>query len=203
MPKHCINKYMANKYLTLVENYLSRFQRGGFLIGDIFKFDKSFKSSDDYKTLGQNVKDYIDDMLDSGLNIRVVGINDATGQRYPGAPETASSDVEITIALDNTGGRFTHYVKVSPSLGQPESPYPGLAPIPDAVIRKSKVNIKPKKLEKQDHISNKTDKGDGKNTDTNISLPTANTKLPGKSATPSPAVASYTHEYLKGLNKGR
>ena len=30
---------MAKKYLTLVETYLSRFQRGGFLIGDVFKFN--------------------------------------------------------------------------------------------------------------------------------------------------------------------
>ena len=192
---------MANKYLTLVENYLRRFERGGFQIGDIFKFNKNFKSSDDYKELGQNLKDAIDDMLDSGLHIRVVGINDTTGQRYPGAPETASSDVELTIALDNTGGRFSHYVKVSPSLGQPESPYPGLAAIPDSVKRKSNINIKPKKLEKQDNISRKTDRGDGKLSDTNLSLPTANTTLPSKSASPSSAVNAQTHEYLKGLQK--
>jgi len=192
---------MANKYLTLVENYLRRFERGGFQIGDIFKFNKNFKSSDDYKELGQNLKDAIDDMLDSGLHIRVVGINDTTGQRYPGAPETASSDVELTIALDNTGGRFSHYIKVSPSLGQPESPYPGLAAIPDSVKRKSNINIKPKELEKQDNISRKTDRGDGKLSDTNLSLPTANTTLPSKSASPSSAVNAQTREYLKGLQK--
>lgn len=192
---------MANKYLTLVENYLRRFERGGFQIGDIFKFNKNFKSSDDYKELGQNLKDAIDDMLDSGLHIRVVGINDTTGQRYPGAPETASSDVELTIALDNTGGRFSHYMKVSPSLGQPESPYPGLAAIPDSVKRKSNINIKPKELEKQDNISRKTDRGDGKLSDTNLSLPTANTTLPSKSASPSSAVNAQTREYLKGLQK--
>jgi len=192
---------MANKYLTLVENYLRRFERGGFQIGDIFKFNKNFKSSDDYKELGQNLKDAIDDMLDSGLHIRVVGINDTTGQRYPGAPETASSDVELTIALDNTGGRFSHYIKVSPSLGQPESPYPGLAAIPDSVKRKSNINIKPKELEKQDNISRKTDRGDGKLSDTNLSLPTANTTLPSKSTSPSSAVNAQTREYLKGLQK--
>lgn len=190
---------MTSKYLTLIENHLQRFERGGFQIGDVFKFNKNFKSSEDYKQLGQNVKDAIDDMIESGLNVRVVGINDTTGQRYPGAPETSSSDVELTLALDNTGGRFTHYVKVSPALGQPVSSYPNLTPIPDNVKRKNKVNIKPKELENQDHISRKTDRGDGKYSDTNLSLPTANTTLPGKSASPSPAVSAQTKEYLKGL----
>ena len=37
---------MANKkYLTLVEAYLSRHERGGFLVGDVFKFNiRSFNS---------------------------------------------------------------------------------------------------------------------------------------------------------------
>jgi hypothetical protein len=192
---------MAKKYLTLVENYLRRFERGGFLIGDIFIFNKDFKSSEKYKDLGQNVKDAIEDMIDSGLHIRVVGINDTTGQRYPGAPETASSDVELTIALDNTGGRFSHYVKVSPTLGQPESPYPGLAPIPDSVKRKNNVNIKPKEVGELENIANMSDRGDGKLSKTNRNLPGENTKLPSKSTSPSPSVASQTHQYLKGLAK--
>ena len=50
-----INNSMAKKYLTLVEAYLSRFQRGGFLVGDVFKFNDNFKTLDCYKNLGQNV----------------------------------------------------------------------------------------------------------------------------------------------------
>lgn len=193
---------MAKKYLTLVENYMKRFERGGFLVGDIFKFNDGFKSSDSYKRLGQNTKQLIDDMLETGLHVRVVGINDTNGQRYPGNPQTSSSaDIELSLALDNGGGRYSHYVTLCPTLGQPESHYPNLPPIPDAVIRKNNVNIKPKELEKQDHISNKTDKGDGKLSDTNLSLPTANTTLPSKSASPSSAVNAQTREYLKGLQK--
>ena len=193
---------MAKKYLMLVEDYMRRFERGGFLVGDIFKFDGKFKSSDAYKALGQNTKDLIDDMLETGLHVRVVGINDTNGQRFPGNPQTSdASSVQLSLALDNGGGRYSHYVTVSPSLGQPESHYPNLPPIPDAVIRKNNVNIKPKELAKQDHISNKTDKGNAKNTDTEIALATKNTVLPHQSTSPSPAVASYTHEYLKDLAK--
>lgn len=192
---------MAKKYLTLVENYLRRFERGGFLVGDVFKFNDDFKSTDQYKQLGQNTKDMIEDMLATGLHVRVVGINDINGQRYPGNPQTSSTDVQLSLALDNGGGRYTHYVTLSPQLGQPETYYPNLLPVPDAVKRKNNVNIKPKDLEKQDHISNKSDRGDGKLTDTELELPTTNTSLPAQSATPSPAITSYTHQYLGDLVK--
>lgn len=187
------------KYLSLVESYLSRFQRGGFLVGDVFKFNDNFKSSDSYKKLGQNTREFIDQMIESGLHIRVVGIKDSTSPRFPGNPQTSSNDVELTLALDNGGGRYTHYVNISPELGQSVQYAPNLPPIPDSVIRKNNTNITPKEVEKQDNIANKTDKGDGKLSDTNITLPTQNTVLPSVQASPSPAVASYTHEYMKGI----
>jgi hypothetical protein len=190
---------MQKKYLTLVEAYLSRYMRGGFQVGDVFKFNDNFKSSDSYKKLGQNTKDLLDQMIETGLHVRVVGIKDTTSPRYPGNPQTSSNDVELTLALDNGGGRYTHYVNILPDLGTPETFYPNLPPIPDAVVRKGKVNIKPEELEKMDHISNKTDRGDGKLTDTEISLPTQNTSIPSVQATPSQAVTSYTHDYMKNI----
>jgi len=196
-----INNSMAKKYLTLVEAYLSRFQRGGFLVGDVFKFDDNFKALDSYKKLGQNVKDMIDQMIETGLNVRVVGIKDTTSPRYPGNPQTSSSDVELTLALDTGGGRYTNYINISPEMGQPLDIYPNLPPIPDEVVRKNKVNIKPEELEKMDNVANKTDRGTGAYMDTERSLAKDNTVLPSVQATPSPAVTSYTHEYLKDLAK--
>jgi len=192
----------SKKYLTLVESYLRRHERGGFLVGDVFKFGKTFKSTEGYKKLGINTRDMIDQMIDSGLHVRVVGIKDSTSPRYPGNPQTSSSDVELTLALDNGGGRYSHYVSVLPELGTPETYYPNLPPIPDAITRKSKVNIKPEEYEKQDNITNKTDRGTGQYKDTEISLPTNNTTLPGhKAPAPMQAGASGTHMYLKDIEK--
>jgi hypothetical protein len=190
------------KYLTLVEAYLSRFERGGFLVGDVFKFDAKFKSTEGYKKLGVNTRDMIDQMIETGLNVRVVGIKDTTSPRYPGNPQTSSNDVELTLALDNGGGRYSHYVNITPDLGTPETYYPNLPPIPDAVIRKNNVNIKPEELKRQDNITNKTDKGDGTLSDTEISLATANTNIPSPKA-PSPMTvgAPGTQMYLKDIEK--
>jgi len=190
------------KYLTLVEAYLSRFERGGFLVGDVFKFDAKFKSTEGYKKLGVNTRDMIDQMIETGLNVRVVGIKDTTSPRYPGNPQTSSNDVELTLALDNGGGRYSHYVNITPDLGTPETYYPNLPPIPDAVVRKNNVNIKPEELEKSDNIANKTDKGDGKLSDTEISLATANTNIPSpKAPSPMTAGAPGTQMYLKDIEK--
>lgn len=191
---------MQKKYLTLVETYLSRYMRGGFQVGDVFKFNDNFKTLDSYKKLGQNTKDFIDQMIETGLHVRVVGIKDSTSPRYPGNPQTSSNDVELTVALDNGGGRYTHYVNIMPDLGTAETFYPNLPPIPDAVVRKAKVNIKPEEVEKADNIANKTDRGTGAYMDTEITLPKTNTAIPSVQATPSPTVASHTHEYLKGLS---
>jgi len=192
---------MANrkKFITLLETYMSRYERGGFLVGDVFKFSDNFKNSDSYKKLGSNTQELIDNMIESGLHVRVVGIKDTTSPIYPGNPQTSSNDVSLTLALDNGGGRYSHYVNVTPDLGTPETFYPNLPPIPDAVVRKNNTNITPKELDKSDNIANKTDKGDGKLSDTNIYLPTSNTEIPSNSVTPSPSVASYTHEYLKDI----
>lgn len=194
---------MANKkYLTLVETYLARYQRGGFQVGDCFKFTDNFRSQECFTKLGQNVKDMIEQMIESGLHVRVVGIRDTTSPRYPGNPQTSSNDVELTIALDNGGGRYTHYVNISPEMGTPETYYPNLPPIPDAVIRKGKVNIDPEELEKQDNTTNKTDRGTGEYVDTEISLPTANIKITTKKApTPMEVGAAGTHIYLKDIEK--
>lgn len=190
---------MRHKYLTLIEGYFKRHERGGFLVGDVFKLNKDFKSSEGYKKLGANTQELLDQMIDSGLHIRVVGIKDTTSPRYPGNPQTASNEVELTVALDNGGGRYTHYVNITPDMGTPESFYPNLPPIPDAVVRKNNTNIKPEELEQGDNVSNMTDRGNGKHTKSEISLPTQNKTLPSKSAEEPLAAANYTHKYLDGL----
>lgn len=190
---------MTKKYLLLVEDYLKRFNRAGFSVGDVVTFNSNYKSEDCYKQLGQNVKDKIAELIDSEQHIRVINIKDTSPSRYPGSSQQSSLSVNLTVALDETGGRFSNEVTIPGSLVQPVSFDGGLAPIPDKFHRKSKTNIKPEELGKQDNVSNKTDRGNGKHSDTERYLATKNTVLPSKSTSKSPAVHSSTHEYLKGL----
>ena len=42
----------GKKFVNLHESYMRRYQRGGFLVGDVFKFNDNFKSTDEFKELG-------------------------------------------------------------------------------------------------------------------------------------------------------
>jgi len=198
-----INNIMAEKkFINLHESYMRRYERGGFLVGDCFKFNDNFKSTDEFKALGSNTQELLQQMIDSGLNVRVVGIKDTTSARYPANSDTTTLDVVLDLALDSGGGRYTHHVSIPSTLGQSVEFYPNLPPIPDAQRRKSDVNIKPEEVEKYDNIANKTDRGNDSLEDTERTLPDSNTDIPSDAVTPSPAATSYTQQYLSDLTPG-
>tara|TARA_R110001583_G_scaffold46172_6_gene145120 strand:+ start:21999 stop:22592 length:594 start_codon:yes stop_codon:yes gene_type:complete len=195
----------GKKFVNLHESYMRRYERGGFLVGDVFKFNDNFKSSDSFKALGSNTQGLIDQMLDSGLHIRVVGIKDTEPTRYPASSDQSSLDVNLDIALDTGGGRYSHYCTIPCCLGQAVQYAPNLLPIPDAMRRKDKVNIKPEEVvEDEENLANRADRGGTEPhelTPTERSLPTKNTEIPCDPVTPSPAVASYTNQYLSDLKR--
>lgn len=190
---------MNKKYLLLVEDYMKRFNRAGFSVGDVVAFNDNYKQEECYKQLGQNVKDQIAELIDSEQHIRVINIKDTAPSRYPGSDQQSSLCVNLTVALDETGGRYSNEVTIPGSLVQPISFGDGLAPIPDKFKRKDKTNIKPEELKPIDNPANKTDRGNGKLQDTSRYLATKNTQLPSKAATKSPAVHASTHDYINGL----
>ena len=193
----------GKKFVDLHESYMKRYERGGFLVGDVFKFNDNYKSSDGYKELGKSTQDLITKLIDSGLHIRVTGIKDTAPARYPGSDQTSSLDVVLNLGLDEGGGRFSHHVSVPGCLGQSVEYYPNLLPIPDALRRKDNVNIKPEEVaEDEENLSNRSDRGGTEPhelTPTERSLPTQNTVIASDPATPSPAVTSYTNQYLSDL----
>lgn len=197
---------MAKKFLQLCESNLTRFTRGGFLVGDFLKFVDGFKSHEPYKALGANVHNMIEDMIATGLHVRVVGINDVNPVRYPGNPETSNGDVVINIALDNGGGRYTHYCTIPKCCVEPVDYYPNLAPMPDAVVRPNGTIIKP-----EDFVANKDNKEavdqtmmadqQGSKKAVEVSLPTKNVKIPSQTVkgASNPSIDSYTIKYMKDV----
>tara|TARA_R110001583_G_scaffold11403_4_gene51633 strand:+ start:14782 stop:15372 length:591 start_codon:yes stop_codon:yes gene_type:complete len=193
----------GKKFVNLHESYMRRYERGGFLVGDVFKFNDDYKNTDAYKYLGTNTQELLDQMIDSGLHIRVVGIKDTEPTRYPASSDQSSLSVNLDIALDNGGGRYSHYCSIPGIFGQSVQYAPNLLPIPDAMRRKSKVTIKPEEVvEDEENLANRADRGGTEPhelTPTERSLPTQNTVIPSDPITPSPAVTSYTNQYLSDL----
>lgn len=116
------------KFLALLEKYQERFEQKGFLVGDVVKFDKDFKSKDSYKSMNDNVKAVIDSYIDSGLHIRVT---------------SADGGNNIVVAQDHGGGRLIGKVSIPTSFVSPIDFGDNLAPIPDAQRHDTKVDIKP------------------------------------------------------------
>ena len=193
----------GKKFVKLHESYMRRYERGGFLVGDVFKFNDKFKTSDGFKALGNNTKELIGQMIDSGLHIVVVGIKDTSPSRYPASSQTSTLDVVLNIALDTGGGRYSHYCSIPGDLGQSIQYYPNLLPIPDAMKRSDNVILKPEELvEDEEMLANRSDRGGTEPHDltpTERTLPKKNTVIPSDPITPSPAVTSYTNKYLSDL----
>jgi hypothetical protein len=185
---------MKKKFDTIFEAAVTRFSRGGYLVGDYVKFAKGFKNNDAYKALGTNIKQLLDEMESSKLHLRVVGIVDNNTPRYPGNPDTMTGDVTLDIALDNGGGRYTHYTKIPAccveGLELDGVNYPAFD---DSLIRPNGTQIKPMEYSVTETDSFKTDKG-GKISSTDHTLPAQNVKIPANEpATGNP----YTTNYLK------
>jgi len=191
------------RFLQIVESHMNRHSRGGFLVGDVFVFKGDFKSTPCYKNLGKATKEAIADMVESGLHLRVINIKDSEpGARYPADGQTASNSVNLELACDQGGGRWWNPITVPSYLGDPDDEiYPNLPPIPDGMKYDVKVNIKPQELEQdEENLSNKTDRGDGKLSPTEIKSPFKDTKIPSKPVSPCPTKSS-TVDYMAGVKK--
>ena len=116
------------KFLALLEKYQSRFETKGFLVGDVVKFDKDFKSKDSYKSMNDNVKELIDSYIDSGLHIRVTSVDGGN---------------DLVIAQDHGGGRFVGKVTIPTSFVSPVDFGDNLPPLPEVTRRDDEVQIKP------------------------------------------------------------
>lgn len=193
---------MSKQFLKICESQITRYTRGGFLIGDCIKFVDKFKSSESFKSMPAVTQKLIDHMIETGLNIRVTGINNKYPSRAPGNDENMNGEVALNIALDNSGGRYTHYCTIAPDLVMPLDFTPGLAPIPDALSRPNNTQIKPIEFKVDDkHISRQTMGNDRKMAKTQLSLPSKYVKIPSSTAkgASSPSVDGYTINYLKGF----
>ena len=63
-----------NKFKKIFESNFQRFQGGGVLAGDVVNFIDNVLKDEWFSTQANNVKERIEKMLDSDLNIRVSSV---------------------------------------------------------------------------------------------------------------------------------
>lgn len=169
---------MGKKFDKIFEAVVSRYNVGGYLPGDIVKFRPNYKSTPTYKAMHSEMQRELDELVNSGLNIKVVQVGAKTYNLSSANDHKTADNVVITVAGDHGGGRYFGSITVSPDMvdiADASNPSPK---VPEQFYRKDTTNYKPEEWKAdQQNITRVTDKGNGKNTPTNLKLAGEGTRL--------------------------
>jgi hypothetical protein len=162
---------METKFNVLFENLLERYQQGGLIIGDRVRFRKDALSHEFFKGKGQNFLDVVKSCMDPGfdLNLRVSAIKSiypTTTQNYRGGTESPDK-IYADIIVEYAPGLYRTPMTVPIEVLELQDDGINTGPVPDSVRRKSKINIKPEKVEAEQKA------------DFDINLQNKNVQLPG------------------------
>jgi hypothetical protein len=168
----------AQKFLEICESVLTRTERGGFLVGDMVEITDFNKIDSD------NIRDGLKELVDQGVNIKVVDIVNKYPSDKPGSQLNNSGDVVLVVSGDYGGGRYVGKFIIPTTCCTVIHTYPNLHPIPDALKRDNMVTIKPEPVPSFDDLefakqSNHADNGKGKLERVAGKLGTKNQKQPG------------------------
>jgi hypothetical protein len=196
------------KFNNLYESAIQRFTRGGFLIGDLVKFRENALSNDFLKAQGSNYVEKIKEYMQSDLNLRVSAVKPVYPNSFsPGNIQNEAESFLCDIVQEKAPGLYYSFITVPASMLEHIDTGVNLAPVPDSLKRPNNEIITPEEIvQKQDPTSymspyrqtTTTDRGNAKDTKTEIALPTKNVKIPAVTAKDErdPAVASSTARYL-------
>lgn len=167
----------ARKFLEICESVLTRTERGGFLVGDMVEIT-------DFNKIDGNIKDGLKELVDQGVNIKVVDIVNKYPSEKPGSQLNNSGDVVLVVSADYGGGRYVGKFTIPTTCCKVIDTYPNLHPIPDALKRDNMVTIKPEPVPSFDDLefakqSNHADNGKSKLERVAGKLGTKNQKQPG------------------------
>ena len=169
---------MGKKFDAIFEAVVSRYQVGGYLPGDIVKFRPNYKSTPTYKSMHSQMQKELDELVNSGLNIKVVQVGSKNYNVSAANDHKTADGVVITVAGDHGGGRHYGSIAVSADMIDVEDAGNPTPKIPDQFYRQDNTNWKPEEWKAdQQNITRVTDKGNGKNTPTDLKLAGESTRL--------------------------
>ena len=184
---------MGKKFDAIYESVIGRAEAGGYLPGDYITFRPKYKKTTTYQHMPSQLQKDVDEMASCDLNIKVVQIGDKFSDESAGNQFFTSDNLVLTLAVDHGGGRT--YGRVAVTSDMVDLADQDSIKTPEEWVKDNKVIIKPQEVKKDDGIiTNVTDKGDGKNTRTDL-------KLAGESAKPWDSVKDLSSLYEKTLYK--
>lgn len=194
------------KFIKLYESAIQRFTRGGFLVGDLVKIKESALSDDFFKKQATNYIEKIKEFVNSGLNIRVSAVKPVYPNAYaPGNIQSEAESFLCDIVLEKAPGLYYMFITVPAHVLEHVDTGINLAPVPDAFKRPNNEIINPELVSQgKDPTSYlspyrqtlTTDRGDNKDSKSDITLTDKNIKIPSKPNDKVRDPASYTALYL-------
>lgn len=178
---------MSSKFDLIVEAAITRYQNQGILVSDLVKFRDGYANDDFIKGLGENTKQAITNMIESGDNIRVSAIKTDRPTTADASNFGAVNGFFCDVIHEQAPGLYMNPITVP--MGLLEIIDTGInlsGKTPDSQVKKDPTNIKPVKV-KENEIAPQAFKGATK-------LPDKNTTLPGAAAAKT---AQYTTKYME------
>lgn len=137
------------KYEQIIESTLGRYQQGGIMGGDIVKIKKNALNHPKVKDMAENLKGNIKMLMDTDLNITVIGVRstrDSRGEMSDGlglSSTTAPTDFWLDVAVLHSPGLRGDPITIPIEVAERVDFGGNMPSVPDSLKRKGKINIKP------------------------------------------------------------
>ena len=138
---------MANKFNLLFEREISRFESGGFLVGDRVRIKKEALKDEYVLGRAQSFQDFIKSLLEPtfDLNLRIGAVKSiypTTSQNYAGSHTDSPAGLFLDIYVEYAPGLYQNPTTIPMHLVQSLEDVDGInrGPIPDSLRRKSKIH---------------------------------------------------------------
>lgn len=148
-------KDFNSKFSVLAENFITRFQSGGILTGDIVKFRKDVLKNKYFAEKGENVKEAIRNAMETDLNLRVSAVKstrvNSTGNYDGGFGHGTDSpdNLYLDIVVEYSPGLWRDPMTVPLEVVERVDTGVNMAPIPDSLKRDSE-STKPEDVDVND-----------------------------------------------------
>lgn len=137
------------KYEQIVETTLGRYQQGGIMGGDIIKIKPNALNHPKVKEMADNMKGNIKMLMDTDLNITVIGVRstrDSRGEMSDGlglSSTTSPTDFWLDVAVLHSPGLRGDPLTIPIEIAEKVDFGGNMPSIPDSLKRKGNITIKP------------------------------------------------------------
>jgi len=196
---------MKKRFLRLYESWLTRYNHGGFLQGDIVKFKVNALKHPFVVTQSDELAKNLENLIKDGRTLRVTNvINKFPAVMGTGNPDDTGPDFTVEVGLDEGGGRIFKTTIVHVGMLDKIDTVPGLEEVPDRNKYDNKVKIKPVEVKDEAEEvpfysparTRTADLGNKKLAPTESKLKNINTAIPASPNADAKDPASYTAKYM-------